>query len=243
MTPYLIMAAIVIVLIGLGKGGLGGTLAVLATPLMATVMPATEVIGLLLPILMVADLFALWAHWNKWDKSQVLLLIPGGVIGVAVATLFLTSISAAGLRQFIGVIALLFVLYRLFEKRILRSIHYTSRNWHGLLAGGLSGISSTLAHTGPPPVVIYLMMVGLKPRPFVASMVLFFAILNWIKVPSYYFAGLFHMNQLLQIVWLLPLLPLSVWAGKVFASRVNKELFDWIIIAILTITAVMLLVQ
>lgn len=243
MTAFLVMTAVVVVLIGLAKGGLGGTLAILATPLMTMVMPATQAVGLLLPILMIADLFALWAHWNKWDRRQVLLLIPGGIIGVLVATFFLTSISPTGLRRFIGLIALLFVLYRLLERQILSSMQYRPRHWHGVLAGSLSGISSTLAHNGPPPVVIYLMMLNVTPRVFVATMVLFFALLNWIKVPSYYFAGLFDFGLFVRIAWLLPLLPLSVWVGKVFAARVNKVVFDWIIVAILAVTAVLLLVE
>ncbi len=45
------MTTIVISLIGLSKGGLGGTLGALVTPLMALAMPADQVIGLLLPIL------------------------------------------------------------------------------------------------------------------------------------------------------------------------------------------------
>ena len=236
------MTAIVIFIIGLGKGGLGGTLGVLATPLMTLVMPADQVIGLLLPILIIADIFAVYSHWLHWDKKLVLLLIPGAVIGMLMASFFIAGISPEMLRRGIGVIVLLFVLYKLLEKRIL-SAYYKPRGWHGLVAGIVGGITSTLAHTGGPPIAIYLLMQNISPRVFVATSALFFAILNWIKVPSYYYLGLFDFNLLWQIAWLLPLLPLSVWLGKLLTTKVNKVLFDRIIIGLLAFTALFLLFE
>ncbi|MCB0214347.1 MAG: sulfite exporter TauE/SafE family protein [Anaerolineae bacterium] len=242
MTLYFIMTAVVIFIIGLGKGGLGGTLGVLATPLMSLVMPADHVIGLLLPILIIADIFTVYAHWMHWDTKLVLLLIPGAVIGMLMASFFIAGISPEMLRRGIGVIVLLFVIYKLLEQRIL-SAYYKPRGWHGLVAGTVGGITSTLAHTGGPPIAIYLLMQNISPRVFVATSALFFAILNWIKVPSYYYLGLFDFNLLWQIAWLLPLLPLSVWLGKLLATKVNKDLFDRIIIGLLALTALFLLFE
>jgi uncharacterized membrane protein YfcA len=235
------MTAIVIVLIGLAKGGLGGTLGVLATPLMSLVMPADQVIGLLLPILMTADVFAVASHWQRWDRKQLLLLMPGSVIGMLLGTVFIAVISPETLRRGIGVIVLIFVLYRLFERQILSFMQYTPRNWHGFVAGGVAGFSSTLAHTGGPPVAIYLLMQNIQPRAFVATSALFFAIVNWIKVPSYLYIGLFDWALLGQVLWLLPLLPVSVWIGKWISTRINKTTFDWIIVIILALTAIFLL--
>ena len=242
-TTFFVMAAIVIILIGLSKGGLGGTLAALATPLMTVVMPAHKVIGLLLPILIIADTFALAAHWMRWDKKLVVLLLPGAIVGVAIGTFFLTSISPEALRRVIGIIILLFVFYKIFETRIQNSVQYNARNWHGVVAGGVAAVSSTLAHTGPPPVAIYLLMQKISPQTFVATMVLFFAVLNWIKVPSYFYAGLFDFNLLGQVLWLLPLLPVSVWLGKNFFVGLNQAAFDRVIIGLLGISAVFLLVR
>ena len=146
-TTFFVMAAIVIILIGLSKGGLGGTLAALATPLMAVVMPAHKVIGLLLPILIIADVFALAAHWMRWDKKLVALLLPGAILGVAIGTFFLTSISPEALRRVIGIIILFFVVYKMFETRIQNSVHYSARNWHGVVVG--SALVETVASAGP----------------------------------------------------------------------------------------------
>jgi uncharacterized membrane protein YfcA len=209
--------------------------------MMALVMPTELVIGLVLPILMLADLFAVALHWGHWDRKLVLLLLPGSITGVTVGTLFITNAPAGALRLGLGIIVLLFALYKVFEKRILKSVTYQSRNWHGLLAGTVTGFSSTLAHIGGPPVSIYLLFQDLTPQVFIATSALFFLILNWIKVPYYFYAQVFDFPRLWQITWLLPLVPLGVWSGRWAAGKVNKRIFEKVIVGLLTITALLLI--
>lgn len=237
------MTAVVICLIGLSKGGFGGTAGALGTPLMALVMPAHQVVGLLLPILMIADMFAVTAHWQRWDRKLVILLLPGAVVGVLLGTSFITNVSPLVLRRGLGVIALLFAFYKLFEQAILGSTRYRTQNWHGLAAGTVAGFSSSLAHAGGPPMTIYLLMLEMSPRTFIATSALFFTALNWIKVPSYFYANLFDFNLLWRVVWLLPLLPISVWVGKAISTKINKVLFERIILVLLTLSGILLLVR
>src|SRR3972149_7395755 len=240
-TIFFIMVGIVAFMIGLAKGGLGGTLGALATPMMALVMPADQVIGLVLPILMLSDVFAVARHWRRWNGRLVWLLIPGSVLGVTIGTYFITNAPTRALQVALGVIILLFAIYKIFDGRILRAFTYQPRDWHGLVAGTITGFSSALAHTGGPPVSIYLLMQDVTPRIFIATSALFFLILNWIKVPYYWYAGLFDFQRLLQIAWLLPLVPLGVWVGRWAAGKVNKETFEWIIVVLLAITSLLLI--
>lgn len=237
------VAGLVAFLVGLSKGGLGGTLGALATPLMALVMPAEPVIGLVLPILMFADVFAVALHWGHWNRRLILLLIPGAIIGVTVGTYLITSAPTGTLRRILGVIVLLFVVYKVFEERILRVFNYEGKAWHGVVAGTITGFSSSLAHIGGPPVSIYLLLEDVTPRVFIATSALFFFILNWIKVPYYVYADLFNLQRLWQIAFLMPLVPVGVWLGKWAADKVDKDTFEKIIVVLLAVTAVMLLID
>ncbi len=234
------MTALVILLIGLSKGGLGGVLGSVATPLMALVMPADQVIGLLLPVLMITDIFAVASHWRRWDSRLLWLLLPASVIGIAAGTFFITNVPEHVLRRGVGVIVLLFALYKIWVEPRLTQWVYQSRPWHGVVAGSVAGLTSTLAHIGGPPISIYLLMQDLQPRTFVATNAIFFAILNWMKVPSYAYAGLFHVDQLLRILWLLPLIPVGVLIGKWASTRINKAAFERLIIGLLVLTSFLL---
>jgi uncharacterized protein len=241
-TAFYLMTAAVALIVGLSKGGMGGTLGALATPMMALVLPPNEVIGFVLPILMVADVFAIAMHWRRWDRRLILLLLPGGIVGITVGTFFITNAPTEVLRLVLGIIVLLFVLYKFIEKPLMKRITYTDRNWHGLIAGTLAGFSSSLAHIGSPPVSIYLLMQQVTPAIFIGTSALYFGILNWIKVPYYLYADQFNFAAIVRIVWLLPLIPFGVWIGKWGAGHVNRDQFEWIITATLAIIAVMLLV-
>jgi len=238
---FYMMAAVVAFIIGLSKGGLGGTLGALATPMMALAMPADQAIGLILPILMLADVFAVALHWGRWDRRLVWLLIPGSIVGVTIGTVFITNAPTTTLRTGLGVIVLLFTLYRLFEKSITTKVRYTSRGWHGQMAGSIAGFSSALAHTGGPPVSIYLLMQDVSPRVFIATSALFFMILNWIKVPYYFYADLFDFNLLWQVKWSLLLVPIGAWLGRWIGDRLPKQTFETVIVLLLGMTSLLLI--
>ena len=166
---------------------------------MALVIPVDQAIGLLLPIFMLGDVFALAAHWRRWNSSLIWLLLPGGLVGITLGTFVLTSISAVLLQHLLGIFVFVFIGYRLLESRILKAFQYRAQNWHGWVAGGMAGFTSTLAHAGGPPIAIYLLMQSIPPAIFVATSVLFFAVINWIKVPYYYQAGLFDFPALVRL--------------------------------------------
>jgi uncharacterized membrane protein YfcA len=241
-STFFIVTALVAFVIGLSKGGLGGMLGALITPIMAFILPVDQAIGLILPILMYADLFAVAFHWAHWNTRLVLLLLPGSITGVIVGTLFITNVPTDVLRTGLGIIVLLFAVYKLFEGRIVNSIQYQSRGWHGLLAGTITGFSSTLAHTGGPPVSIYLLMQDLTPQVFVATSALFFLLLNWLKVPFYLYAQLFDFSRLLSIAWIVvPIVPIGVWAGKWAALRFEKKTFENVILVLLVLSSLILI--
>ena len=240
---FYIMTALVGLLIGLAKGGLGGLLGTLATPLMSLVMPPQAVVGLLLPMLIFADGFAVVSYWRLWKTRLVILLLPGAVVGVTVGTYFIQNAPTALLRDILAVIVLVFTIYKLLEGQITKRIPYQARNWHGILAGTVAGFSSTLAHAGGPPVAIYLLMQKLPPLEYNATTVLFFAILNWIKVPYYASIGLFDFQRLMQVLWIMPVIPMGVLIGRWLAGRINRTWFERVIVAALLVTAIILLLE
>lgn len=234
------MAALVALIIGFSKGGLGGTLGGLATPLMALVMPADQAIGLLLPILMVADAFAVASHWKRWDSRLIILMLPGAITGVTIGTFFITNAPTATLKMALGIIVLLFALYKLLEARLFNALTYDAKDWHGAFVGTVAGFSSALAHTGGPPVSIYLLMRRVPTHIFNATSALFFAIINLVKVPYYIYAQLFDFQQMRSLIWLLPLLPLGVWGGKWMADKISRNAFERVIVVLLVLTALLL---
>lgn len=240
---FYLMTAFVCLLIGIAKGGLGGLIGTLATPLMALVMPPNQVVGLLLPMLMFADVFSIATYWKRWRLRLVFLLLPGGVVGVTIGTFFIENASAEVWRNALAAIVFIFTLYKLLEKFILRWLTYSGKDWHGLLSGTIAGFSSTLAHAGGPPVAIYLLLQKSPPIEFNATSVLFFAILNWIKVPYYAYAHLFNFHKLLDVIWLIPVIPIGVALGRWLTNKINRLWFERLIVILLLVSGILLLLE
>ena len=252
--PVLLVVALACFLTGLSKGGLGGAMGALITPMLSLVMPINLAIGLFLPFLMVADVFAVGVHWRRWDWKLARLLLAGALVGVGLGTLFITRVSPAVLRRTLGVLILLFALYRLVEPYVLKKLRRSDASlsvkplsrfglyfWLGLLAGVLAGFASTIASAGGPPVAIYLLMLNLPPVTFVATVAIFITILNWIKVPYYLSAGILRLDLALQMAWLVPLVPLGAWIGKRLVQRINRSVFERLVIGLLLASSFLLL--
>ncbi len=226
-------------MIGLMKGGVGG-LGPVVTLLVATALPTKIAVGLLLPLLMLGDVSALWAHWGRWHRASVIALLPGGLVGVTVASLFLRSMSERALELFIVVISLAFAAFRLIEPRV-RTVPLEIRPIHGVAAGVTAGITSTIAHVGGPPVQVYLLGRRLEPREFVATSALVFTVINWTKVPGYIAADLFDVALMARLWPVVLLIPPGILIGRWFVTRVSAAAFDALVLVSLVFGAVLLL--
>src|SRR5512139_700792 len=105
-----LFALLGIFLVGLSKAGFATGLGMLSTPLVAQALPARVAIGVVLPLLCLADVFTLAVYWKRWQARVVLWPLVGALVGIAGATAFVTSISELSLRRSIGGIGLVLTL-------------------------------------------------------------------------------------------------------------------------------------
>lgn len=238
-----VLIAIVAVLIGLSKGGVGGPIAVgLILPLLSRVMDPKQAIGLTLPLLIFADLFAMRYYWGQWNRRYMELLLPAAVIGVVFGALTLRVIPSDLLKQVVGAFSLGIVAYK-FLSVSLSQLEYSARAWHGVLAGWTGGFASTLASVGGPPVTAFLLLQKPTPSVFVGTVTLFFFIVNLLKVPLYLLLGqdVLDVQAVLGILWVLPIIPLGVWLGRRIVLWLDPRVFEWIMIALLLYSGLTLL--
>lgn len=223
----LVMLAVAL-LIGLAKGGFGA-LGPLVVPLLATQMPVSDAIGLALPLLIVGDWPAVRFYWRKWDGRHIRLLLPGALPGIVLGLLLLTALSDDALRRTLGVFTLLIAAYKV-ASDMLTSVRYTHHDWHGRAAGAASGFASALANAGGPPITSYLLLQSLTPTVFVATNAIFFAVVNLLKLPFFLGSGVLDLDLLARYVWVVPLIPLGVWVGRGLITRINRRVFEALVL-------------
>lgn len=228
-TLTMIVAAL---LVGLAKGGLGGAPVALVAPLLSTTMPVSQAVGLILPLLIIADMFALRAYWRKWDIDIVRLMLPMAVVGIVMGIALLTILPDGVLRVLLGIFTLVAAGYKLASDS-LTSLTYVPHRWHGRFAGWASGFASALANAGGPPFTAYLLLQKVSPTTFVGTMTLFFAVINLLKLPGFLTVNVLDVQQLLGIAWVIPLIPVGVWLGKRLITWLPPLVFERLMLALL----------
>lgn len=237
-----LLFAVVAILIGFSKGGLGGPVPVaLTVPILSLIIEPQEAISLILPLLIFADVFALYFYWKQWDKGLMALMLVPGLIGVAVGAFILKDIDAVTLKRMIGGLTLVALSFKIGSER-LRRLAYHPQTWHGWFAGWASGFGSTLANVGAPPFTAYLLLQpNMTPRVFVGTTTLFFAVINLTKLPTYITLGILDLSKLAAIAWVFILIPLAIAAARAMIDRINQRTFEWIMMAPLLILSIFLL--
>lgn len=227
--------------IGISKGGFGG-LGALLTPLLALVLPVALAVGVLLPMLMVGDTFAVYLYWKEWDLELVKRMLPAGIVGALVGTALLSWLPPNGLRIVLGIFVLVLVAYKFVSERI-QVMRYEPKPWHAPTAGLLAGIASGMFNNGGPAFSSYLLLQKLKARPFIATSAIFFALLNLIKVPGFLYTGVLNAPLLLSLWWVFLFIPVGIWVARITLTCISPSAFEWIIIALLVFSSLWLFWQ
>jgi len=95
----------------------------------------------------------------------------------------------------------------------------------GLFWGTLSGYTSFIAHAGGPPLSVYLLPQRLDKTVFQATTVVFFAVVNYVKLAPYALLDMFPASNLATSAVLMPAAILGTLAGVWLHSRVSDKLF------------------
>ena len=236
-----VVIAILGFMIGFAKGGFGG-LGALLTPILALVLPVASAVGVLLPMLMVGDAFAVTMYWKEWDFDLIKRMLPSGIVGALAGTFLLSSVSPDGLRMILGIFVLGLVAYKFVSDRI-QALRYQPRPWHAPAAGLLSGVASGMFNYGGPAFSSYLLLQKLKARPFIATTAIYFALLNLIKVPGFLYTGVLDVPLLLSLWWVFLFIPVGIWVARMMLTRLSPSAFEWIIVVLLILSSLWLLWQ
>lgn len=225
--PLFYAAAIpAVLLFGVSKGGFGGGLGTAAVPLMALVVSPVQAAAILLPILCLMDLVALWKFRGKWVWPELRVLLPASLLGILVGTLLFEYMSPFVVKLIVGVVAISFTLHHWISTRYhARSELPDFPRRYGVLGGSVAGFTSFVAHAGGPPINMYLLRRPLNRTDFAATTIVFFAVVNYVKLVPYTWLGQFDTTNLATSAALAILAPIGVLTGAYLHARVSDRFF------------------
>lgn len=234
------LAVPAVLMVGISKGGFAGGIGLIAVPMMALVVSPLQAAGIMLPILIAMDLISAWAYRTKWDKTNLFYLLPGAVIGIAFGAVTAKFVSDDAVRLIIGGVAVAFTLHYWFRGGEARVAQGPSLA-RGTLWGAVGGYTSFVAHAGSPPFQVYMLPQKLDKTIYVGTSVMFFTVVNWVKLAPYAWLGQLAPGNLMTSAVLLPLAPLGVLLGIWLHNIIPERPFYRVIYAMIFIVGVKLL--
>ena len=222
------------------KGAFGGGFSIVGIPLLSIVMDPVTAGGLLAPLFIAMDLFAL-RYWkpSTWSKPDLVLLLPGLLIGIAFGYLLFRFLDHRAIAIVMAATTLIFVgLW--FAGGAEETIRPRSSP-KAIAAGLASGITTMVAHSGGPPLAMYLLRRGLSKEIYAGTTSLFFTVGNATKAVPWLLLVKPTADVWTLMAMCLCAIPAGVWLGWRLHGMLDQRQIYRACYGLLVVTALKLL--
>lgn len=227
--------------IGITKSGFSGV-SMVHVILFAYVFGARESTGIVLPMLIAGDIFAMTVYGKHANWKYVRRMFGPAMIGVVAGWLLMFRLDEKYYRPLIGTIILgltVLQIIRIWKEEWLADVPHA--RWFAWSMGILVGLTTMLANAAGPVFGLYLLAIGLPKMEFVGTAAWFFLLLNISKIPFSWSLGLIRLDTLALNAALMPLIGLGLWIGTMVVRRIPQKLFDSLILIFTGVAALRML--
>jgi uncharacterized membrane protein YfcA len=222
------------------KGAFGGGFSIVGIPLLSIVMDPVTAGGLLAPLFIAMDLFAL-RYWkpSTWSKPDLVLLLPGLVTGIALGYVLFRFLDHRAIAVVMAAVTLIFVgLWFAAGGEVTVRPRSTPK---AVTAGLASGVTTMVAHSGGPPLAMYLLPLGLSKEVYAGTTSLFFTVGNATKAVPWLLLVKPAGNEWIVMAICLLAVPSGVWLGWRLHGRLDQRRLYQACYGLLVVTALKLL--
>jgi uncharacterized membrane protein YfcA len=224
--------------IGLSKTGIPG-FGILGISLTAMILPTKVSTGVVLPLLIMGDIFAISYYKKRVIWKYILRVLPFTSFGIIIGYFLMGKINDRQLSVFIGLVILLIIGLNYWWNK--KNIKIPQKIYFGVFIGISAGITTMMANAAGPILIIYLIAMKLPKTEFVGTSAWYFFILNWFKVPFSVNLGLININSLKLNLLLFPSVIIGAISGVLLLKKIPQKIFDQIVQILVIISALKLI--
>ena len=216
--------------VGLSKSGIPG-LGILFVALIQIVMPGKAATGLMLPLLIVGDVFAVATYRQHTQWRHVFRLFPWTAVGVVAGYFALEAVDNRQATILIGGILFAMLAMHLWRSRKNAAQRMEQEVvehavWFAPMTGILAGFTTQVANAAGPVMILYLLAMRLPKMDFLGTAAVFFMALNLFKIPFMVDLGMITTDGLIVNAWLAPAVIVGSLLGRALAGRIPQKLFE-----------------
>jgi len=237
----LLLAFLGAVCIGLSKAGLSGT-STLNVVLMAKIFGAKPSVGIVLPLLIVADLMGYVLNRKGGSWKAIIPMVPPAIAGVVLGWFMLDQIDNASARIVIGWLIIALLIFNLvLNARRQDFIALTEHNGFSWTMGFMAGAVTMIANAAGPVMTVYLLSQHLEKKDHLGVFSRFFLFINLFKVPFSADLGIINAPSLMTNLVLFPGVICGILLGWQILKRIPQKPFELLLFWLTAFAAVWLI--
>jgi uncharacterized protein len=229
-------------LIGMSKVGVPGV-SMIVVPALAFIFGAKQSTGVLLPILMMADIFGVAYYRRHANWNHLIKVIPWAVVGLVIALWVGKMVNDKQFKNLIAILVFLSIALMLWQDKRKGTQLFPDKWWFAASMGVLGGFATMIGNVAGPVFAIYLLAMHLPKNNFIGTSAWFFMIINFTKFPLQFFVwNNIKPETLIVDLVTLPAIALGAFVGFKVVKIIPEHIYRVFVIVITAISAFLLLI-
>ena len=235
-----LIIALVGLLTGMSKTGVHGA-GMLAVPLLVFVFGAQASSGVMLPILILADIFGVWYYHRHAEWKYLKILFPWSALGVVIGTLTGKYIDDDMFRSIMAVVIVISIILMIWLEKA-KNKNISAGIWFTIGIGVAGGFTSMVGNLAGAVMAVYFLSIHLPKNSYVGTTAWLFAVVNFFKIPFHLFVWkTIKTDTVLLDLMTLPAILLGAYLGIVIVRNLSEKIYRWFIIITTLIAALAML--
>lgn len=182
-TGFFILFLLSALTIGMSKAGLSG-LGLAMVPMMALIFGARESTGVILPMLITADIMAVIYYRSHAVWKHIIRVIPWAAAGIIIALVTGNLINDNQFRMvLLTIVWIMLILMLVNDLRQKKGAEIPENHLFAFVMGLVGGFSTMIGNAAGPVFTLYFLAMHLPKKEFIGTSAWLFLILNAGKLP------------------------------------------------------------
>jgi hypothetical protein len=244
LTPlHILLFLIVAVVIGMSKAGLSG-FGLAIVPVMALIFGAKESTGVILPMLIAADIMAVIYYHRNAVWKYIIRILPWAAAGVIIALITGKMVNNNQFRVvMMTVVWIMLILMILNDIRNKKGSEIPESPLVASLLGLAGGFATMIGNSAGPVFTLYFLAMRLPKKEFIGTGAWLYLIINCSKFPL---QALVWKNITVNFLWLdlisIPFIAIGIFIGIHIVKLFPEKVYRYFVIGTTLVTSVLLFI-
>ncbi len=236
------LLALCALFVGMSKVGIAG-ISMFYIPVLALIFGGKTSTGILLPMLMMADIFGVAYYHRHSEWKYLSKLLPWAFVGIGIGLWVGKVINDEWFKNIIAVLVFAGVGIMLWRERKKTPDLFPHTWWFAAIMGILGGFATMIGNVAGPIFAIYMLAMNLPKNAFIGTGAWFFLIVNFFKFPLQVWVwNNIGLKTIVMDLIMLPAIAAGAFLGIWIVRKIPDKTYRTFIVIVTVLSAFLLLI-